>query len=86
MVGPVEQAAPERVGVLAGGVRHLVDEALQEEGVLRGADAAPEHHRHVSVLLHRPDLQRRDAVAVGGEHLDGHGLDHRRRQVGAQRT
>ncbi len=42
-----QQLAPVEVGVLAGGVRHLVDEALLEETILAVVHAAPETDRHM---------------------------------------
>ena len=53
-VGAVgQQFAPERDRVLAGRVRHLVDEALHEEHVLGVARRAPWAERHVRILQDR---------------------------------
>ena len=41
-----EQRAAELVGILAGGVRQLVDEALDDEAGVGVADRAPPEHRH----------------------------------------
>ena len=50
-------------------MREFVDIAFHEEGILRGADRAPEHHRHMRVLQHAADADIRDLVAGGGEAL-----------------
>ena len=47
-------------------VGDLVDEALDREGVLRRADRAPEHHRHMGVLQVDADLQRLGAIGTVG--------------------
>ena len=67
-VGPMrQQRAAELVCILPGRVRQFVDVALHEEGVLRGADRAPEHHRHMGVLEHAADAQVGDLVGGGGK-------------------
>src|SRR5262249_13003110 len=44
-----QQLAPNLERVLAGGMRDLVDEGLQPDGILIGVDAAPEAYRHMRV-------------------------------------
>ena len=64
-VGAVrEQRAAELVGVLAGRVGQLVDEALHEEGVLGVPRRAPRPKRHVGVLQDAFDPQVGDLVGL----------------------
>ena len=64
MLGIVgHQRAAELQRVLAGRLGHLVDEALEEDGVLVVVDAAPEARRHVHVAHRVLDQQVRDGVA-----------------------
>src|ERR1700722_5060186 len=64
-----EELAPQRHRVLAGRVRHLVDEALHEEHVLGMPRRAPWPERHVRVLKDRDDAEVRQAVARVDEAL-----------------
>ena len=57
------QRAAELERVLAGGARHLVDEALHVDAVLVGVDAAPRAHRHVGVAHRVLDQQVGHGVA-----------------------
>src|SRR5262249_20679537 len=58
-----EELAPEREGILARGVRELVDEALEIEGVLVVVDAAPEARRHRWIAHRVVDEEVLHAVA-----------------------
>jgi hypothetical protein len=62
----LHQLAPQHQGVLAGGVRDLVDEARDVDRVLLQIHAAPEARRHVRVADRVVDEQVRDAVAKHG--------------------
>ena len=57
------QLAPELERVLAGGLRQLVHEALDEDRVLVDVHAAPEARRDVRVAHRVVDQQVRDGVA-----------------------
>ena len=57
------QRAAELERVLAGGPRHLLDEALHVDAVLVGVDAAPRADRHVRVAHRVFDQQVRHRVA-----------------------
>ena len=57
------QLAPERQRVLAGGMRELVDEALDVDRVVVDVHAAPEARRHVRVAHRVIDQQVRNRVA-----------------------
>jgi hypothetical protein len=70
-VGPVrQQSAAETVWVLSRRLRQFVDIAFHEKGILRGADRAPEHHRHMGVLEHATDAHIRDLVVGVGYAFD----------------
>ena len=56
-------------------MRAFVDEALDRKRVLRRADRAPEHDRHVGVLEVDADLERVAAVWAIGEPFDRLALD-----------
>ena len=71
----LQQLAAEAVGVLARRMRQLVDEALDGKGVLRAADRAPEHHRHMRVLEHALGELGRHVVGHVLQALDGGRLD-----------
>src|SRR5262249_44181889 len=45
----------------------LVDEALEEEAILRAADRAPETHRQMRVLQNATDIMVRNLVALIGQ-------------------
>jgi DNA-binding FrmR family transcriptional regulator len=64
----LHQLAPQHQGVLAGGVRDLVDEARDVDRVLVQIHAEPEARRRVRVAHRVVDEQVRDAVA---KHDDG---------------
>ena len=59
-----EQLAPELVGVPPGGVGHLVEHALEHEGIEAVPDRAPEADRHVRVLEHVVDPEVRNPVRL----------------------
>src|SRR5579859_2220241 len=87
VVWTIKHRASEAIGVLAGRMGHLIDEALNEEGILRSADAAPEHHRHMGVFQLNRHVIVGDLVGVRGDPLDRHRLHPiRNRAWAAQRT
>ena len=71
----IEQPAPVFERIALGRMGALVDEAFDREGVLRGADRAPEHDRHMGVLELDADFQRVGAIGTVDEAFDRLRLD-----------
>ena len=70
-----QQPAPELVGILAGGRRHLVDERLGDVAVDGAAHRAPEAVRHARIGLDVLDPQVRDVVGQVRRALDRDRID-----------
>src|SRR6185503_10352874 len=66
-VPALEHRAAEFDRILPRRIGELVDEALEEEAVLRAAHRPPEAHRQMRILQHTSDVEVRDLIALIGQ-------------------